>query len=132
MAEGLFSLEGGGMFEPSDSKEYEGFDGKEIHLTRGRALIVRPPPRPTGLPSAAHWSGGPKCGAFFVCTPADGDSEFRCQTFAERDGTLISDRTYVLHGSWDGGLDELQSCDPGSGGTISIGEDVSPYLAPIR
>jgi hypothetical protein len=89
-------------FSPIDANEYSDFDGTNIVLTFGRRLNIVEPPRPTGVPAAATWSGGPQCGSFVDCSFEDGGTLYQCSVFDERTGRTITHGHYRLHGTRTG------------------------------
>jgi hypothetical protein len=72
---------------------YEGADGAIILLSGGARLEVVPPPRPHSVPPAAHWAGGPQCGAFMECA-AQGPKEFLCTVYEEETGKVVANGRY--------------------------------------
>ncbi len=87
LAKGYFELfPAGQSFNPYDSKEYQGWIGEEMALSRKRFLRPIAPPRPFGIPPEAQWSGGASCGAFFKCSQEPGG--IRCEVYDESTGAI--------------------------------------------
>jgi hypothetical protein len=78
---------------------FHGADGDRIYLEGDAYLEVIPPPRPSGVPSDAHWSGGPQCGSFIGCTKEPTRRRrFYCTVYNEDDGTILHRGSYKLVG----------------------------------
>lgn len=56
---------------------------------------INPPPRVSGIPENAIWSGGIDGGNWFICS-ANIDSTYNCSVFDDRTGLLILDGNFRL------------------------------------
>ena len=61
---------------------------------------VSTPPRPTGVPVAARWAGGPTGGNWFECA-REAEATYRCSVYADVTGVLIAKGRYKVDAGGD-------------------------------